>query len=181
MDKCEIREYIKKLKKRLSDTDKVAASECVFSLIENSGIMSGKKNVMMYYSLPDELPTHKIIEQWSVKSRIFLPRVNGSMLDIVEYDASKMEKGAYGIQEPKSGNTYGKDEIDVIVVPAVAFDLAGNRVGRGKGFYDRILNDYKGVKVGVGYDFQLLEHIDSEPHDIKMDYIVTPGKFLKIR
>jgi 5-formyltetrahydrofolate cyclo-ligase len=59
-------------------------------------------------------------------------------------------------------------------VPAVAFDKDGNRLGRGKGFYDRLLNHTKAVKIGVAYDFQLVDEIPVEPHDIPVDRVITP-------
>ena len=61
----------------------------------------------------------------------------------------------------------------------MAFDLNGNRLGRGKGFYDRLLKNISGIKCGVGYDFQLLENIPAEPHDAKVDFILTPERCLK--
>jgi 5-formyltetrahydrofolate cyclo-ligase len=63
----------------------------------------------------------------------------------------------------------------------MAFDLHGNRLGRGKGFYDRLLAETSGVKCGVGYDFQLLEKIPAEPHDAKVDFIFTPTRCVKAK
>jgi 5-formyltetrahydrofolate cyclo-ligase len=61
----------------------------------------------------------------------------------------------------------------------MAFDLSGNRLGRGRGFYDRILAEASGVKCGVGYDFQLVEKIPVEPHDAKVDFIFTPARSVR--
>ena len=71
--------------------------------------------------------------------------------------------------------------IDMIIVPAIAYDRNGNRIGRGKGYYDRLLQKASALKIGVGYDFQLIPHIDSEPHDIPVDIIVTPNNFINCR
>jgi 5-formyltetrahydrofolate cyclo-ligase len=71
------------------------------------------------------------------------------------------------------------DQFDLVLVPGMAFDSSGNRLGRGQGFYDRLLAETSGVKCGVGYDFQLLEKIPAEPHDAKVDFILTPTRCLK--
>ena len=64
----------------------------------------------------------------------------------------------------------------MIIVPAVAFDFNKNRLGRGKGFYDRLLSQAtNAIKIGVGYDFQIFETIPTEPHDIPMDIVITPN------
>ena len=81
---------------------------------------------------------------------------------------------------------YGDDvrdisSIELIVVPGVAYDRCGNRVGRGKGFYDRLLASTHATKVGVGYDFQLVDDIDSEPHDVVMDLVVTEHEIIRVR
>ncbi len=71
--------------------------------------------------------------------------------------------------------------MELIVVPGVAFDRRGNRIGRGKGFYDRLLTETKATTVGVGYDFQLVDDIDSEPHDVVMDLVVTEHEIIRVR
>jgi 5-formyltetrahydrofolate cyclo-ligase len=68
------------------------------------------------------------------------------------------------------------DKFDLILVPGMAFDLSGNRLGRGQGFYDRILAEVSGIKCGVCHNFQLLENIPTEPHDAQVDFIFTPAR-----
>jgi 5-formyltetrahydrofolate cyclo-ligase len=72
-----------------------------------------------------------------------------------------------------------EDELDLIIVPGVAFDLAGRRIGRGGGFYDRLLPQYRAVRAGICFDFQCLETIPAEEHDIQMDLLVTERQILK--
>lgn len=71
------------------------------------------------------------------------------------------------------------NKFDLVLVPGVAFDLHGNRLGRGRGFYDRILEATSGIKCGVAYDFQLLEAIPTEWHDAGVDFIFTPSRCVK--
>lgn len=71
--------------------------------------------------------------------------------------------------------------MDLVIVPAVAYDRHGNRVGRGKGFYDRLLADSRAAKIGIAYDFQLLDDdIDAEPHDTPVDIIITERRYIKV-
>jgi 5-formyltetrahydrofolate cyclo-ligase len=89
--------------------------------------------------------------------------------------------GAFQIEEPQGDDTVDIAKIEMIVVPAIAYDRRGNRVGRGKGYYDRLLASTKATKVGVGYDFQLLdEEIPAEPHDVAVDMVITDRRRLVI-
>jgi 5-formyltetrahydrofolate cyclo-ligase len=84
------------------------------------------------------------------------------------------------VREPAAGCVeIPLEKFDLVLVPGVAFDLSGNRLGRGKGFYDQLLAKISGVKCGVGYDFQLLEKIPAEPHDAKVDFVITPARTMK--
>lgn len=84
-------------------------------------------------------------------------------------------KGKYGILEPKD-DPISLNDIEIILIPGIAFDVLGNRLGRGNGYYDNILKKYKGIKLGVCYENQILPNIPSLSHDQKMDYICTEKK-----
>lgn len=102
------------------------------------------------------------------------------------YDAKSstcLEKGSFGILEPcTSGAGYLADEADLVIVPGVAFDMRGHRLGFGKGFYDRCLASLseKTVLAGLCHDFQLLDHLPSEEHDIRMHYIITDKRLFEV-
>ena len=88
--------------------------------------------------------------------------------------------GKFGISEPRPEcETIPLDQFDLVLVPGLAFDPGGNRLGRGRGFYDRILAAASGVKCGVAYDFQLLEKIPVEPHDAPVNFIFTPTRCVR--
>lgn len=180
MTKEEIRDRIKTRKSLLSAAEKTAAARRVFSRLEQSAAFMLAEKVLLYHSLPDELSTREFIDKWSGRKRFFLPRVNGVNLDILPYDRSRLELGAFHIEEPVGDELTDPAEIELIVVPAVAYDRRGNRLGRGKGFYDRLLSTTKATKIGVGYDFQLVDEIDVEPHDIPMDMVITQTEVLLI-
>ncbi|MCM1475125.1 MAG: 5-formyltetrahydrofolate cyclo-ligase [Muribaculaceae bacterium] len=181
MEKKEIRRKIKNLRTMLSELEKANAAEEVFSRLEQTAAFLLSDHILMYHSLPDELSTHKFLEKWAARKRFYLPRVNGVNLEILPYDQSRLELGSFHIEEPQGDDLVDADDIELIIVPAVAFDRSGNRLGRGKGFYDRLLNTTKAAKIGVGYDFQLLDSLPIEPHDMPMDMIITQKTTIVLR
>lgn len=179
MKKEEVRRRIKAQKSMLDAEERRSAARSVFELLEQTAAFMMADNILMYHSLPDELSTLDFIDKWADRKHFFLPRVNGVNLDILPYDRSRLALGAFHIEEPQGDETCSMDDIEMVVVPAVAYDSAGNRVGRGKGFYDRLLADTSALKVGVGYSFQCVESIDAEPHDVRVDIVITPDGIIR--
>lgn len=173
MEKREIRKRIRDLKSMMIETEKSLAAEEVFARFEKTAAFLMARNILIYHSLPDELSTRQFLAKWHGKKHFFLPRVNGVNLDILPYDESRIELGAFQIEEPTGNNIVSPDEIELIVVPGVAYDRKGNRLGRGKGFYDRLLQSTKATKVGVCYEFQLIDEVPAEPHDVRMDMVIS--------
>lgn len=181
MKKEDIRRNIRARKTLLSAEEKAEAARRVFDRLEKSVAFTMAENILMYHSLPDELSTHEFIERWADRKHFFLPRVNGMNLEILPYDRSRLARGAFLIEEPQGDDIASIERIELIVVPAVAYDRCGNRVGRGKGYYDRLLADSNATKIGVGYDFQLVDEIDAEPHDVSVDIVITESNDITIR
>lgn len=180
-EKNELRFKMKNLRVVLSEMDRKSAAEEVFERLEKTAAFLLADRIMMYHSLPDELYTHDFLKKWSGKKRFYLPRVNGVNLEVLPYEESRLELGSFHIEEPTGINVTDPSEIELVVVPAVAYDRKGKRLGRGKGFYDRFLKDTHATKVGVGYEFQLLDEIPAEPHDVAMDIIVTQKTTIVIK
>lgn len=181
MTKYDIRQRIRSLKVLLDEMDRISCSEAVFQRLENSAAFQLAEKVLMYHSLPDEVDTKRFLKKWKEKKQFFLPRVNGVNLELLPYDESRLEIGSFHIEEPVGDNTYPVEDIELIVVPGVAFDRSGHRLGRGKGFYDRLLQTAKAIKIGVGYEFQLVDQIPAEKHDIPMDIVITEKTTIVIR
>lgn len=173
MEKNDIRRKIKSLRMMLSDMEKESAAAEVFARLEATAAFQMAERILMYHSLPDELSTLSFLRKWKEIKKFYLPRVNGVNLDILPYDETRLELGSFQIEEPTGEELVDPDEIELIVVPAVAYDRSGNRLGRGKGFYDRLLATTKAAKIGVGYEFQLLDSLPAEPHDVPMDMVIT--------
>ena len=181
MNKDDIRDRVKARKSLLSQAEKAFAAKCVFDRLEQSAAFLLAENILLYHSLPDELSTREFLDKWSGRKHFFLPRVNGVNLDILPYDRSHMALGAFHIEEPQGDDTADINSIELIVVPAIAYYKRGNRVGRGKGYYDRLLQSTAATKIGVGYDFQLIsEDIPVEPHDVAVDIVITDRRRLVI-
>ncbi|MDE7426437.1 MAG: 5-formyltetrahydrofolate cyclo-ligase [Muribaculaceae bacterium] len=180
--KQDIRTAIKAQKSLLSPREKQLAAAAVFEALEQTAAFMMADNILMYHSLPDELSTLEFIDKWHTRKRFFLPRVNGVNLDILPYDRSRLHLGAFNIEEPDGDDSISMDQIEMVVVPAVAYDRQGNRVGRGKGYYDRLLAETKAVRVGVAYHFQLVDSIDDVmPHDVAVDYVITERSLIKVK
>lgn len=178
MEKKELRKKIKSMRLMLSEAEKRSAADEVFNRLEKLAAFLMAEKILMYHSLPDELSTHAFLEKWHRTKKFLLPKVNGVNLDILPYDKSRLELGSFHIEEPSGSDLVPEEEVELIVVPAVAYDRKGNRLGRGKGFYDRLLARTKAVKIGVGYDFQLVDEIEVEPHDVPVDIVITQTHYI---
>ncbi len=126
--------------------------------------------------MADEVQTHDFVNKWYKDKVVLLPCVQGDDLVLRQYSGPDcMVAGEqFGIGEPQGPEWTDLDKVDLIIVPGVAFDSHGNRMGRGRGFYDRLLKSTpNAVKVGVAFDFQLLDRIPVEPHDVPMDCVLS--------
>lgn len=173
IDKQELRHRIRTQKSLLTDAERRRAANAVFAAVERTAAFLLADRILMYNSLSDELSTREFIDKWASRKRFFLPRVNGVNLEILPYDRTRMHLGAFHIEEPDGDEMVDPDSVELIIVPAVAMDRRGNRLGRGKGFYDRLLARTRATTIGVGYDFQLVAEIPVEPHDSPLDFVIT--------
>lgn len=173
MDKKELRLHIKNLKKQHSKEALKEQSELILNKLEENNLFIESKTVMLYSSLPDEVQTHDFLEKWRHEKKIILPTVVGDDIIPVELsEETEFAVGDFNILEPQNKPYDG--DYDLIVVPGVAFDRNGNRIGRGKGYYDRFLCKHLSVKrIGICFDFQLVENVPTEDNDIKMDEIIS--------
>ncbi len=138
---------------------------------------AGARTVALYHALPDEVPTAEMLRRWSGSKRLALPVVmgDGEMVFREYTSTDALAAGAFGIAEPHTGREIPPAEIDLALVPGVAFDEAGRRLGRGKGFYDRYLGHPSAAhiyRVGLCRPGALVAEVPAEAHDVVMDKIV---------
>ena len=175
MTKKELRRQIKQLKQMTPVAMRKVEAEMVFKTIQAMPVWQQVQHILCYWSLPDELPTHEAVNQWLAAGKnIYLPRVKGDDLEIVPYHGAESldDNNQYHIGEPV-GDAVDASCLELIIVPAVALDSQRNRLGRGKGYYDRLLSGNACPTIGVACDFQLVEDVPVEAHDRQLDCVVT--------
>lgn len=135
-------------------------------------IYKNAHTIMLYNALPDEVGTALLLKKALKDKRVILPKVEGPDIVPVEiFPDTDFIKGSFSIIEPE-GETYHGD-YDLIIIPGMAFDKKGNRLGRGKGFYDRFLVLHPHTPLmGLCYDFQYIDEIPTEDHDQRMTEII---------
>lgn len=178
MTKAEIRAQIAERKKTFTSQDlSVLSAEAVRNL-RTSEFFPAARSVGAYMPLPGEVDITPFFTH--PEKTFFIPafdETSGSYR--MARLTAELKKGRFGILEPAVPVFAAADELDLIIVPGTAFDCAGRRIGRGGGFYDRLLPQYRSIRAGICFDFQLLEVIPTEKHDILMDFTVTESKILK--
>ncbi|MBQ6167740.1 MAG: 5-formyltetrahydrofolate cyclo-ligase [Muribaculaceae bacterium] len=175
ISKKELRQQIKQLKAITPVAVREVEASMVFNAIKAMPVWQQAQHILCYWSLPDELPTHESVNRWLADGKnIYLPRVKGDYLEIVPYigPESLDDNNKFHIGEPV-GDAVSASCLELIIVPAVALDGHRNRLGRGKGFYDRLLSTTDCPTIGVACDFQLVEEVPVESHDRPLDCIVT--------
>lgn len=171
--KQELRRQIAK-EKKIHQEELGERSSQLLQRLEQLPVFRQSATILLYHSLPDEVHTHSFIEKWGQEKEIILPVVKGKELELRKYTGkNKLIKGSYGIEEPIGELVKDYDRIELAIIPGVGFDLQGNRLGRGKGYYDRLLPKLKAYKIGICFQFQVIEPIPFEFFDIPMDEVWT--------
>lgn len=174
--KSALRKHIRETKRQFTNEELEELSLPVMSRLLSHPAVAKAKTILMYYSLPDEVCTHDTVNRLvQVGKTVLLPRVTGGTdMELRIYTApAGLAAGHYGIMEP-TGEVYTDyGSIDVAVVPGMAFDAQGHRLGRGKGYYDRFLpKAAKAYKIGVCFGFQKQETIPTDDNDVAMDCVI---------
>ncbi len=135
--------------------------------------------IALYNPLPGEINVKPLIESLSLTKTICLPYCNPRLSFRRFYGFSEMTNDYFGISAPNSCDENIND-IEAIVIPAVAMNFGGYRLGYGYGCYDKILSEYKGITIGIVLDSCLINVKFEEKHDIKLNYIITETKIVKV-
>lgn len=172
MDKKELRKYIREIKQTYSVEERQAMSRPLWAKLEENEQFKKARIVLGYWSMDDEVDTHDFLVKWAKEKEVLLPCVRGNELELRRFDCVEAlcAGESFGIPEPV-GEVY-KDRIDVVLVPGVAFDAKGNRLGRGKGYYDRILKNCSAYKIGLCFGFQFVKKVPVDPNDVPMDEVI---------
>jgi len=178
--KKRIRQRAQMLRLRLSTAYRDRWSQAITAQICSLGVVQRAKTVMFYRAFQNEPNIDPLFVRLQESGmRCALPRViNETTMEacLIHDLEQEMKPGFKGILEPvEICPILSPEEIDVIIIPGNSFDRAGHRLGSGMGYYDRFLvrPGIKAVKIGIAYTFAILKEIPSEPHDVRMDFIVT--------
>ena len=155
-EKNAIRSEIRRQAMLRSERWRWQASEAIRRSLERLDAFAQAGSVALYWSLPGEVFTHDLVERWSRSKRVYLPVMQGDGLILKRFtDRNDLREARFGVREPVTGETAGPGDVTLIIVPGVAFDRQGNRLGHGKGFYDRLLREPGLLKAGVCFDYGL--------------------------
>ena len=166
---------MRQLNRALDSRQRLRASAAIFSAVERLPEFRAARTVAVFAALPDEPATDEVLARWASTRRVVLPRVEGDAMRFYACRPDALVFGAFGILEPQGARPCPAGEIDLVVCPGVAVPADGRRLGRGRGYYDRYLGDpaFRGFRVGVCYAHQLVDDLPVEPHDVRMDRVIT--------
>jgi 5-formyltetrahydrofolate cyclo-ligase len=140
--------------------------------------------IMFFASFQSEVDTQRMIRRALAEGkRVVLPRVKGKELELLEienYDRD-VAPGAWGIPEPERGRTVELKDIGLIVMPGAVFDVRGNRIGYGGGFYDKLLPRYTGPTAALAFELQIIPEVPAAAHDIPVHMIITEKRTIDAR
>jgi 5-formyltetrahydrofolate cyclo-ligase len=178
MPKSALRTRMLASRHHLSEQEQVHAGDLILATLTAHAGYAAAGTVALYAAFRGEVPTAGLIRHaLAAGKQVLLPAVTGNHIEFRRIDREDcLVRGKYGIPEPGPAcRPFELDAIDLFVIPGVAFDVQGHRVGYGRGYYDRALHRFesKGKFIGVCYDFQLVEQIVGEPHDVIMDWVIT--------
>ncbi len=176
MNKSELRKEIRNRKRQFTKEQLRERSAEVIDRLRNHPKLKAAKTILLYHSLPDEVYTHSFADEMvEAGKNVLLPVViSDTEMEIRRYTGpDDMAESSFHILEPIGELFTEYDDIDFIAVPGMSFDNDRNRLGRGKGYYDRFLRQVpKAYKVGICFDFQKLDRIPTDEHDQKVDEVL---------
>lgn len=181
--KDEIRKQILEKRSSLSLEEVNKKSELI---IENlAPYLKNAQNIMIFMDMKNEVRITKLIELYPEKNFFISKIVNSKNreMKINKYNENELVLHKFGYYESSSDDFYDEKILDIVIVPALAFDSSKNRIGFGGGYYDTFLNKVRGKNkntlfIGVCYDFQMIEEVPIEGHDITLDLVINESEVL---
>ena len=181
LEKNKIRQEILKKRNNLSTEEVEKKSDLI---IENLGkFIKNAENIMIFMDMKNEVRITKLMKLYPEKS-FFIPKITDSKnreMKINKYEENELVLHKFGYYESYSSDFYNENILDIVIVPAVVFDLEKNRIGFGGGYYDTFLKKIRGgnkkvLFIGICYDFQIIEKVPAEEHDVVLDFVVSESR-----
>ncbi len=176
--KKKMRTAVRQAGKAVGECERVNFSNEVIRRIEDSPRFRHANVIAAFASLPDEVCTDELLHRWNGTKKIALPSIEFGRMVFREYIGHEdLARGEYGIMAPYTSRIVPPEEIELMLVPGLAFDEKGNRLGRGKGFYDRYLAMRYALgihKIGICMPHQIVDQVPIGPNDVSMDEVIHP-------
>ena len=184
--KQQIRERVRQARERLSGREVNYNSSLICEKLQAFPLFVDAKIIGGFSAIRNEVNLRTVLEEAMKRKKVSFPVVNkdrGELEFYVVQDYHSLRPRSYGILEPDPENAERVEEndVDLIIVPGIAFDEKGNRIGYGKGYYDKFLRGIKAIKVGIAYEFQMIPLLPAEEHDLSMDFIITNERIISCK
>ena len=181
--KDKIRKEILAKRNILSDKDINKKSDLIIKNL--ASYIENVQNIMIFMDMKTEVKITKLLELYP-KKNFFISKItnsNNREMKINKYKENELVLHKFGYYESSSNDFYDEEILDVVIVPALAFDSKKNRIGFGGGYYDTFLekvrkSNNKALFIGVCYDFQIIDNIPTEKHDVTLDFVVSESKII---
>ncbi len=185
MDRDRLRKDMLEKRNAMDPGKRAEDSRRIFARLKELPVYEDASSVFFYHSFGSEVETQSMIEQALRKGKaVALPKVKDSATMLFYYveGLGECQSGAFGVPEPPEGSLPAFSEPDLVIVPGLVFDREGNRLGYGKGYYDRFFKTLPfGVpKAALAFDEQLVATVLKEEYDVSMDFIITPTEVITV-
>ena len=181
IQKSALRKHLLEKRDEISAELREILSKKIHQNVKRLSSYTSSQNVACYFPIGSEVNTHDImLDILNQNKCLLLPRIeNESLVFYIIPSLEKLEKGNFGIMEPKDSCKKAK-KIDCVLIPTVGVSKSGIRLGYGKGYYDKFLSSTSTVKISLTYSKQIVKSIPSDSHDIRMNWVVTEDESVKI-
>ena len=181
LEKNKIRQEILKKRNNLSTEEVEKKSDLIIQNLEK--FIKNAENIMIFMDMKNEVKITKLMKLYPEKS-FFISKITDSKnreMKINRYNENELVLHKFGYYESSSSDFYNENILDIVIVPAVVFDLEKNRIGFGGGYYDTFLKKIRGgnkkvLFIGICYDFQIIEKVPVEEHDVVLDFVVSESR-----
>lgn len=180
--KADLRTIIRARLDKISAAKRVASSVQLCAKLKEQSFFQNAATILFFAPLPDEADVWPLLRESLAAGKIVaLPQFDAKTQNYVARRVQNLQDeivtGQFWVREPKSGcSKIPLEKFDLVLVPGIAFDLRGNRIGRGRGFYDRLLQNIRGLKIGIAFDGQVVKEVPAEKPDVPVDFILTPTR-----
>jgi 5-formyltetrahydrofolate cyclo-ligase len=177
-EKSSLRKALLEKRRNIPRLSRHVKSRRILRTLSREPVFRRAEHVALYYGIAPEVETRSFLKKVLKDKKIYLPRIDSKKslaLCRVRSLSRDLKKGAYNIREPRAFcEKRPASQMDIIIVPGVAFDTVGGRLGRGGGYYDRLLRKAKKVvKVGLCFREQIVKKVPMKAHDVKVDRVIT--------